>query len=315
MRTTPTSGPALAILAPAPLLTITIEVGDGRDDEIHVHPGGQGYWVARLAAELGAEVTMCASFGGETGVVVADLLGRATVTVVPTEVAGSNGAYVHDRRHGERTVVATTEAGALDRHEVDDLFGSALAAGAAAGTLVLAGLPTNDILTTGFYTRLTAGARRAGATVVADVSGGVLAEVLEGGVDVLKVSDEELARDHWLHEEDASEAEVLEAMAAVHEAGAEAVVVSRAASGTLVLAGGEIHEASAPRVEVVDPAGAGDSLTAAMAVTVAAGGSVLDGVRLGTAAAALNVTRHGLGSGRLADIEAFASKIELRRIG
>ena len=61
---------------PAPPLTVTIESkADGSDDdEIHVHAGGQGFWIARLVAELGVEVVLCGSFGGETGRVAKALI-------------------------------------------------------------------------------------------------------------------------------------------------------------------------------------------------------------------------------------------------
>jgi 1-phosphofructokinase len=54
------------VLAPAPDLTVTVEELGGEPD-MHLHAGGQGIWQARMAAALGAEVTVCATFGGETG--------------------------------------------------------------------------------------------------------------------------------------------------------------------------------------------------------------------------------------------------------
>lgn len=39
----------VAVFAPSPLLTVTIEAGAERP-EVHLHAGGQGFWVARLAA-------------------------------------------------------------------------------------------------------------------------------------------------------------------------------------------------------------------------------------------------------------------------
>ena len=46
----------VCVFAPVPILTITIEERHGQDDaEIHLHAGGQGYWIARLIAEFGAE--------------------------------------------------------------------------------------------------------------------------------------------------------------------------------------------------------------------------------------------------------------------
>jgi len=47
----------VTVFGPHPMLSITIEqlTADGGDD-IHVHAAGQGVWVARMAAELGAGV-------------------------------------------------------------------------------------------------------------------------------------------------------------------------------------------------------------------------------------------------------------------
>ena len=45
--------PRVAVFAPSPVLTITVESLAPSEDEIHIHAGGQGFWVARLAAILG----------------------------------------------------------------------------------------------------------------------------------------------------------------------------------------------------------------------------------------------------------------------
>ena len=72
-----------------------------------------------MTPELDVDPVMCASFGGETGRVLRTLIDAAGVRVAAVSTAGSNGAYVHDRRSGEREVVATMAAGRLTRHEVD----------------------------------------------------------------------------------------------------------------------------------------------------------------------------------------------------
>jgi 1-phosphofructokinase len=313
VRLTAAPAPELAVLAPAPLLTVTIE-GRAEHHELHVHVGGQGYWIARLASELGADVSVCVTVGGETGAIVAGLLNQATFTVRSIDVSGANGSYVHDRRGGSRRVVFDAVPEPLDRHEADDLFGAALGAATRCGTLVLAGVPTPGLLPDGFYRRLAADARAAEVHVVADASGDTLRDVLAGGIDVVKVSDDELRESGYLADENADGAAVIQAMAELHDAGAESVVVTRATAGALVWADGNVVEVVAPTVEVLEGAGAGDSLTATLAVTLASGGTVMDGVRLGSAAAALNVTRHGLGSGRREDIEAFAERVTVREM-
>ena len=61
------------VFAPGPLLTVTIEQ-HGDDVDLHVHPGGQGVWQARMAALLGAPVVLCTALGGEVGGVISDAL-------------------------------------------------------------------------------------------------------------------------------------------------------------------------------------------------------------------------------------------------
>jgi 1-phosphofructokinase len=52
---------------------------------------------------LGADVEVCATFGGETGAVLRALIAAEGVDVAGIVSAADNGAYVHDRR-----TVATT---------------------------------------------------------------------------------------------------------------------------------------------------------------------------------------------------------------
>lgn len=99
--------PRVSVFAPAPILTVTIEEQDG-EDAIHLHPGGQGLWVAHMAAALGAEAVLCAPFGGEAGRVIQGLLEGEPLEVRTTHCDEPNGAYVHDRRSGERVELAAT---------------------------------------------------------------------------------------------------------------------------------------------------------------------------------------------------------------
>lgn len=66
LRPKPEAAGRIAVFAPSPLLTVTIEAGTDRP-EVHLHSGGQGFWVARLAATLGAEVTLCCALGASRG--------------------------------------------------------------------------------------------------------------------------------------------------------------------------------------------------------------------------------------------------------
>lgn len=298
------------VFTPDPLLTVTVEATpDG--DEIHLHAGGQGFWVAKMACSLGAVVTLGGPFGGESGAVIRHLIADSGLQVAEVPVAGSNGAYVHDRRGGERTELAAMRPGTLSRHDVDDFYGTALTGALDSDVTVLAGPGPWEpaILAPDVYRRLAEDLRSNGRTVVADLSGDTLRAALEGGLDVLKVSHEELGRDGWATPGDA--ASLLTAMNELTKAGADNVVVSRAGDPALALLEGRLLSVSGPKLDVVDHRGAGDSMTAGIAAGVACGLSLMDAVRLGAAAGALNVTRHGLASGDRAAVERLAEQFEL----
>jgi 1-phosphofructokinase len=302
----------VCVLAVTSLLTVTIE--DGVDDagpELHVHPGGQGLWVARMARSLGAHVTVCGPFGGETGRVAEHLAALEGDRVLATRYDGANGAYVHDRRDGSRDEVVRTAPSVLNRHEEDDLFGTVLVQALDAEVVVLTGAEPAETIDADFFGRLATDLRANGRRVVADLSGDAARSAVEAGLDVLKISHEEMVEGGFADDE-ALDALVAGAQA-LRESGVGAVVVSRAAEPTLVVTDAGAELVRTPPVTIVDHRGAGDSMTAGIAVAVARGEDVTAAVRLGAAAGALNVTRHGLGSGRREQIERMVQEVVVER--
>lgn len=306
----PTLSCSIAVFDPSPLLTVTIEPGPGDSPELHLHAGGQGFWVSRMIARLGAQVTLCAPFGNDTGHVLRGLVEDEGVVVRGPSVQGASGWYVHDRRDGQRETIAQADSAVLTRHEVDDLYGATLVAGLEAGVLALTGPARPAIIAKDVYRRLATDMRRNGAIVVADVSPAVLKELLDGGVDMLKMSHEDLIEGGFARDED--RASLLEAIDNLQESGARNVLVSRAADPALARIDGRTVEVLVPRLEPMEFRGSGDSMTAALAVAMARG---LDGEHalcLAAAAGALNVARHGLGTGQARDIEDLSKRIEIR---
>src|SRR6266498_1560445 len=127
------------VFAPAPQLTVTVEQR-GDEPDIHVHAGGQGVWQARMVRSLGIRVVFCAAFGGETGQIARHLIAGEGIEVCGVDAQSRSGAYVQDRRGGERVDIAEVVGDPLTRHELDELYGIALTEGLRARVAVLSGL-------------------------------------------------------------------------------------------------------------------------------------------------------------------------------
>lgn len=301
----------VVIFAPSPVLEITVEEHEDGGD-VHVHAGGQGVWQARMLQSLGCEVQLCSALSGETGRVLGYLLQEEGIPVVGFPRQARGGVFVHDRRtNGEKVPIIESGGDALSRHEQDELYGLTLRTGLDADLVILSGPHGSGILPADFYRRLAADLRTGGVRVVVDLAGERLDAALAGGVTVAKVSDHELLDDGRIADK-ADLDEVVAAMRGLHDAGAEVVVVTRAEESAFLLQDGVVHEVVAPRMEVVDAAGAGDSFVGAFCSVLARGGSVDDAAMLGAAAGAQNVTRHGLGTGEAATIERLRQLVVMR---
>lgn len=305
-------GKAIPVLAPVLSLTVTVEQGPDDTDEVHAHPGGQGFWIARMLRHLGETPVLCAPVGGEIGAVLTGLITQWAIRLDPVEVGGSSPTTVQDRRSGDRRLIAETDPPVLSRHELDDLYGGFLDLALGSEVCVVSG-HVQKVMPLETYRRLGHDLASAGVKVVADIHGDQLANFLEGGpIDVLKVSDEDLIGDGLIIGSDEQAA-----LAALHRlagGGARSVVVSRAQNPTLAALGGVVYKVRVPDLEPADSKGAGDSMTAGLATALARGLGPEDTLKLATGAGAANVTRHGLGSGVDDLIAKLAERVEVEHL-
>jgi 1-phosphofructokinase len=74
------------VFAPVPVLTVTIEQ-QADAVELHLHPGGQGVWQARMLALLGVEVLNVTRHGLGTGRLdaIQELMGRVELVSLDRE--------------------------------------------------------------------------------------------------------------------------------------------------------------------------------------------------------------------------------------
>ena len=307
------SKPKVAVFSPNPMLSVTIEAltAEGGDD-IHVHPAGQGVWVARMAAELGAEPVLCGFIGGEVGSVLRPLLEQMPVQLRLVETAAASGAYIHDRRSGERVPVGQSAAMPPSRHEVDELFSVAVAAALDCDLLAVCGPYPDEGIPLEIYGGLVADVKANGRPVIADLSSPRLDRALEGGPNLVKINDWQLAG--FVSGPVDSEERMQGAMEQVRDAGAGAVIVTRAGDPALALRDGSFWELAPPKFERGAREGCGDSMMGALAASLAAGHEWEEVLRLSAAAGAVNFLRHGLGTGSRTVIEELAPRVRLRHL-
>ncbi|HSO97917.1 MAG TPA: PfkB family carbohydrate kinase [Solirubrobacteraceae bacterium] len=301
--------PRVAVFGPDPLLSITIEERGG-GDEVHVHAAGQGVWVARMAGELGADPVLCALLGGETGGALEPMLRALPGGLRVAPMAASNGAYVVDRRGGERQTIALASRPAPQRHELDDLVAATCAAALTCTALVVCNPFPPEGFPLQIYETILADVRAAGVPVLADLSSPRLDRTLPYAPDLIKLNDWELA-EYVRGPVDGPRA--LEAAQKLQHAGATSVVVTRAAGPILVLpAGDEPYEIVPPPFPRGFREGCGDTMMGAIAAAWARGLSLRESLVLGAAAGSANFLRHGLGTGSRAVVEELAAQIAVR---
>lgn len=300
----------VAIFGPHPMLSITIEaLTAAGGDDIHLHAAGQGVWVARMAAELGARPVLCGFIGGETGTVLRPLLEQMDAELRLVETVEGSGAYLHDRRGGEREPIAQSASLPPSRHEVDELFSTTVAAALDAGVLALCGPFPGEALPLEIYGNLVTDVRANGTPVVVDLSPPRLDSALEGEPELVKINDWELAK-YIEGPVDGSE-RMLAAARRLIERGAGAAIITRAGEPAMVVRGDDAWELIPPRFERGAREGCGDSMMGALAASMARGLEWEETLRIAAAAGAANFLRRGLGSGSRAVIESLAGRIEL----
>jgi len=301
------------VFGPTPLLSVTIErKGPDGGDDVHMHSAGQGVWVARMAAELGAAPVLCGFAGGETGQVLRSLLERLPFESRLIETAAPSGAYVHDRRSGTRKPIAQSTTSPPSRHEVDDLFSVSCATAIESDVLAVCGAYPGEALPLEVYGDLVADVRANGTPVLVDLSPPRLDSALEGGPDVVKINDWELAA--FVYGPVDTPQRMRGAAERLLEKGAGAAIVTRAAEPALVLRGDRAWELVPPRFERGSREGCGDSMLGGLAAALAAGVEWEEAVRTAAAAGAANFLRHGLGSGARGVVDDLLPQVELNEL-
>jgi 1-phosphofructokinase family hexose kinase len=271
-----------------------------RSTRSDIRGGGKGVNVARALRHMNRESLVVGLAGGRTGEAVVELLRDEGLAVVALDALGETRSCLSVVSDGSMTVF--NESGP----RIDDVVWSRYEAA------VLEHLCEGDtFVCSGSFqpgapddaaARLVAGARGRGCLTVCDTSRAHLARALDARPDVIKPNLPEAlgvlgeADDEPVEAGAGALQRARGAGLRLLERGPRIVIVSAGEAGLVYATEGRAHMVEAPRVEVLNPVGAGDCLVAGVALELSRGASLHDALLTGTAMGAAGCETFAAGS-------------------
>ena len=285
-----------------------------RTADSQLDPAGKGVNVSRMIHRLGWPTVAFGFLGGETGSIIQSSLDTEGVQHHFVRVPGRTRISMTVREPGRSTSLfgGGPAVGPQQLAALDGLLGYWLQA---AKVLVLAGsLPPGFPPAT--YATWIKAARARGVRVVLDASGEPLRLGLATGVDLVKpnLSEAEMLLGRSLPDLPAQLAGTRE-IAALSANPATAVVLSLGNAGALCVQGPSAWRAIPPKVPDRSTVGSGDSMVAGLAVALARGAPMVEGLRLGTAAGAATAMTPGTALGASSDVQTLLPLVTVESLG
>lgn len=272
-------------------------------------PGGGGINVSRAIQRLGGESLALYCSGGQTGEILRTLLDEAGLDhrSVSVEGATRENLNVFERSSGQqyRFVMAGPRLVQGDWERVLET----VAGMSPSPQIVVASGSLPPGVPDDFYARLARAVRKQGGRMILDTSGPPLVPAVHEGVFLIKPSLRELrtfAMARIEHERD----QMRVAKMIVESGRNEAVVVSLGAAGALLATSEGCERMHAPSVAVRSRIGAGDSMVAGIAVSLARGEPLRKAVRYGVAAGTAAVANAGTELCHRGDVERLFNEMK-----
>lgn len=287
-----------------------LDVGEiNRYREPQLDPAGKGVNVARMAHRLGWPAIALGFLAGDIGSLIPKALAGEGVLSHFVDVPGQTRLNVAIVDEANRAATSLRGPGPVvapeHRRQLDDLLQFWLPSGR---VLVLAGnLPPGVRDDT--YARYIELANTMGVKTILDTDGEPLRLGVAAQPSCIKpnVAEAERLLGYALPGLKA----VVQGARELARNGIAIVVISMGADGAVCVRGDKVWRAIPPLVERKSTVGSGDSLVAGLAVSLARGDPIVEGLRLGTAAGAATAMTPGTAHGTAAEVEALLPQVQI----
>lgn len=280
--------------------------------EVYLDPAGKGINVSRMAHRLGWPTIAFGFLAGEIGLLAERALDNEGVQYHFVHVPGQTrmNVTVMDESTGSTTNYngRGLQVDADHVARLDEVIHFWLQTGS---VLVLAGSLPRGVPedTYAKYIRL---AHDAGTKTILDADGEALRCGLEAQPTIIKPNTPEAERLLGRPLPDLSA--VIAGARELAARGPTAVVISMGAKGAVYAEGSKTWLATPPKVKLETSVGSGDALVAGLAVALAGGRSLVDGLREGTAAGAATAMTEGTEPGSKEDVMDLLPDVKIEEI-
>ena len=296
---TVTLNPALDKTVEIPSLTVD---SVNRITAMRTDPGGKGINVSKVIRKLGRESTATGILGGNTGRAICAALEAMKIKTAFRFVEGetrTNLKVIDPVNHTNTEILNGLLTELLSKLRKGDI-------------VVLSGsLPKGSPVNT--YGTWVNACKKAGAKVILDADGELLANGMQASPYLIKPNNHELSA---LTGETLKTPDALKkaARSLMQKYDIARIVVSMGGAGALYLTEHETIYAEGLKVPVKSTVGAGDSVVAALAAAEESGKSLADAVRLSAACGAANVMCSGTQAAEYAVIKELMPRVVFHKL-
>ncbi len=282
---------------PNPALDLTLEVkrlavGDvNRAKDSHLDPGGKGINLSRVAHRLGGATIALGVLGGHIGKIAERSLRKEGVAFefVWLRAETRLNVILQDRttREGTRVWDRGPKVGPKGLARIETMVKRRLEGATvfiSCGSL-LPGMPPD------FHLAMLRLAKERGVKTILDADEEWLRKGLDAEPDLIKPNLSEAAS--ILGRELANESEAIDGALELLDRGPRAVLLSMGERGSILATRAGVFRAIPPKIELRSTVGSGDSMVAGVALAMARGQPLVEGLRTGTAAGAATATTIG----------------------